>query len=308
MEPSPDVRFGTSTWTYEGWQGLVYKKDYPPRRFKQDCLAEYAQYEYKGARLFQTVGLDFTFYGPPSAEQLSHYAKQLPEGFEACSKVWGEITIPVYPGHPRYGQNAGRPNPHFLDADYFKEQVLSPYEQAFRQYTGPFIFEFQRSGIVPETFLVKLDRFLKQLPQDYRYAVEVRHPTLLTLEYHAILRNYSVAHVYNHWTHMPSLSEQHRLLLETFTAPFIVMRLLTPRGMKYADAVKAYEPYNRIVRPQLEMRQDTIKLIGQGRRDGRGFYVLVNNRSEGSAPLTIQAIVDQMAEPGDMAEQSAGGR
>ena len=23
---SPLIRFGTSTWTYEGWQGQVYKK------------------------------------------------------------------------------------------------------------------------------------------------------------------------------------------------------------------------------------------------------------------------------------------
>ena len=26
---SPLIRFGTSTWTYEGWQGQVYKREYP---------------------------------------------------------------------------------------------------------------------------------------------------------------------------------------------------------------------------------------------------------------------------------------
>src|SRR5688572_24691996 len=49
---SPLLRFGTSTWTYEGWKGDVYKREYRKGRFKQDCLAEYATYEYHGERLF----------------------------------------------------------------------------------------------------------------------------------------------------------------------------------------------------------------------------------------------------------------
>jgi hypothetical protein len=52
---SPLLRLGTSTWTYEGWQGLVYTRQYPPGRFKRDCLAEYARY------LFRTVGFDASF-------------------------------------------------------------------------------------------------------------------------------------------------------------------------------------------------------------------------------------------------------
>ena len=43
---SPLIRFGTSTWAYEGWKGQVYKKTYPTSRFKSDLLAEYAAYEY----------------------------------------------------------------------------------------------------------------------------------------------------------------------------------------------------------------------------------------------------------------------
>ncbi|WP_447985453.1 hypothetical protein [Nitrospira sp. Nam74] len=31
-----------------------------------------------------------------AVELLSHYAKQLPDGFEMCSKVWEEITIPRF--------------------------------------------------------------------------------------------------------------------------------------------------------------------------------------------------------------------
>jgi uncharacterized protein YecE (DUF72 family) len=78
MRLSPFIHFGTSTWAYEGWQGMVYRKPYPKTRFKQDCLAEYAHYEYHGKRLFTTVGFDFTLYGLPTPELLAHYAAQLP--------------------------------------------------------------------------------------------------------------------------------------------------------------------------------------------------------------------------------------
>jgi hypothetical protein len=132
---SPLIRFGTSTWTYEGWKGQVYKKTYPKSRFKQDSLAEYAAYEYQGERLFRTVGIDHTFYGPPTAKMLAHYAAQLPTGFQACAKVWEEITVPVFPSGLRYAKKAG-PNPTFLDASYFIEMVLVPFNEAFREHTG----------------------------------------------------------------------------------------------------------------------------------------------------------------------------
>jgi uncharacterized protein YecE (DUF72 family) len=118
------ILLGTSTWTYEGWQGDVYKRTYPKSRFKRGCLSEYATYEYKGERLFRTVGADHTFYGPPSVQMLDHYASLLPSGFKMCTKVWEEITVPVYPSGLRYAKKAGR-NPHFLDAKYFEEQGLT---------------------------------------------------------------------------------------------------------------------------------------------------------------------------------------
>src|SRR2546426_5672322 len=48
----PSVRFGTSTWTYDGWAGDVYHRRYrgaqPARR-----LEEYVRYP-----LFRTVGIE----------------------------------------------------------------------------------------------------------------------------------------------------------------------------------------------------------------------------------------------------------
>src|SRR6266550_2798789 len=70
----PSIRFGTSTWTYDGWAGEVYHRSYrsaqPARR-----LEEYARYP-----LFRTVGIDSAFYEPPSDEILAEYARALPAG------------------------------------------------------------------------------------------------------------------------------------------------------------------------------------------------------------------------------------
>jgi uncharacterized protein YecE (DUF72 family) len=127
------------------------------------------------------------------------------------------------------------------------------------------------------------------LPRDFRYAVEIRNPGLLDPEYRTVLENHGVAHVYNHWSYMPPLAEQNQRM-ERFTAPFTVLRLLTPLKMSYEAAKKRAEPYTKIVEALPEMRRDTVELVKQSVRAERKAYVLVNNRSEGNAPLTIQGL------------------
>ena len=81
---------------------------------------------------------------------------------------------------------------------------------------------------------------------------------------------------------------------ETFTAPFTVLRLLTPLKMSYEAAKKRAEPYNKIVAELPDMRRDTVALIQQSIRLAKPAYVLVNNRSEGNAPTTIQGLVEML--------------
>ncbi len=294
MPLSPLIRFGTSTWAYEGWQGLVYKRPYPKSRFASECLGEYCQYQYQGEPLFRTVGNDSTFYRPPTANQLRRYLHQIPDDFDMCCKVWEEITIPQYAKQARYGAKAGQPNPRFLDATVFNDLVLAPYREArFEPHTGPFIFEFQRHGLSVEEFCSRLDAFFRQVPKDFRYAVELRNAGLLGPEYRQVIETHGVAHVYNHWSSMPPLAEQHRRL-GRFTAPFTVLRLLTPLKMSYEQAKQRAEPYTKIIEELPEMRRDTVDLIRQAVREERRAYVLVNNRAEGNAPLTIQALADRL--------------
>jgi len=291
---SPLIRFGTSTWTYEGWQGQVYKRQYAKTKFAQECLGEYCQYQYNNEPLFRTVGNDATFYRPPSANQLRRYLNQIPEDFQMCFKVWEEITIPSYAKQPRYGARAGQPNPRFLDAKLFEELVLTPYREAkFEPHTGPFMFEFQRHGMSADEFCARLDGFFGQLPEDFRYAVEIRNAGLLGPEYHKVLETHGVAHVYNHWSSMPALADQHARM-GTFTAPFLVLRLLTPLKMSYEAAKKRAEPYTKMVEELPQMRRDTVELVRKAVAENRRAYVLVNNRSEGNAPLTVQGLSEML--------------
>jgi uncharacterized protein YecE (DUF72 family) len=121
---SPLIRFGTSTWTYEGWQGQVYKRQYAKSAFSRGCLGEYCQYQYSNGALYRTVGNDSTFYRPPTTNQLLRYLNQIPEDFEMCCKVWEEITIPRFASHLRYGVKAGQSNSRFLDAKLFNEMAI----------------------------------------------------------------------------------------------------------------------------------------------------------------------------------------
>jgi uncharacterized protein YecE (DUF72 family) len=291
----PNVRFGTSTWTYDGWTGEVYHRPYrsaqPARR-----LEEYARYP-----LFRTVGIDSAFYEPPSAEVLAAYARALPPGFPCVSKVWDRITARRFTQDPRWGNLAGQKNPDFLNADLFKDAVLGPYARAFRDHAGAFVFEFQamRGKDLPEParWADELDGFLRRLPRDFRYAVELRNPELLTDAHGAVLARHGVAHVFNSWNEMPAIGEQLELPW-TFPAGFTVARGLLRPGRAYADAVKLFEPYDRIRDPQPEVRHDLLRLIAEVIRRHMEALILVNNRLEGNAPGTIRALVEMMEQGG----------
>ena len=289
----PSIRFGTSTWTYDGWFGDVYHRHYrgpqPARRLEED-----ARYP-----LFRTVGIDSAFYDPPSEDELRSYAQVLPRGFPCVSKVWDRITA------KRTGQAAPQPglsglrNPDFLDAKLFKENVLRPYEKVFRDHAGCFVFEFQamRGKDLPDPlhWADQLDAFFKQLPRDYRYAVELRNPELMTGLHGEVLKRNHVGHVFNSWTEMPSIGEQ----LDsswTWSADFTVARALLKPGRRYADAVKQFQPYDRVQEPLAELRRDLVRLVSEAQRRRVEAFILANNRAEGNAPGTIRAVAREWLE------------
>ncbi len=288
----PEVLFGTASFAYEGWKGIVYHDRYREATFRVECLREYAAYA-----PFRTVEFDFPFYRPPTEAQLSRYAAVLPHGFPVVSKVWEEITMPRFPELPRHGPRAGQPNPKYLDVRAFREEVLPAYARAFRGHTGPFLLEFgTERQPTPERrseFLRGLDAFLAAAPSEHRFAVEIRTPAYFEPDYFDVLRRRGAAHVFNWWTRTPPLLEQWEAA-QPLPAAFALARILVPPGVAYEDAVARFQPYDRMQAPREDMRRDLVRLVRHITEAGADAFVLVNNRSEGCAPLTIRALAREL--------------
>ncbi|HEY6050547.1 MAG TPA: DUF72 domain-containing protein [Thermoanaerobaculia bacterium] len=272
-----NVRFGTSSWSFPGWAGIVYSRRASASELAKTGLIEYARHPLLG-----TVGIDRGFYAPIPAEDLRRYAEQLPPGFPCCTKAPEAVT--------------GAANPEYLSARRFEEDMLAPFWESFAGHAGPFLLQFPpappaaRSS--PREFAETLDRFLGQLPRRFRYAVELRDPTLLTEEYGRVLASRGAAHVYNCASAMP-MPEDQALRIPAVAAPFVVVRLLLRPGTRYDDRREEFLPFDRIVDPNPEMRRQTVELARAAA--GRDVFVLVNNKAEGCAPATIRALAEELA-------------
>jgi uncharacterized protein YecE (DUF72 family) len=205
--------------------------------------------------------------------------------------------MPRFPELPRHGPRAGQENPRYLDPRVFREEVLPAYERAFGGHTGPFVLEFptdhQPTVARRAAFVEKLDAFLSGVPAGYRYAVEVRTPQFLVGEYFDVLRRHGASHVFHWWTRAPGLLEQWEAA-QPLPASFTVTRILVPPGVPYEKAVEWFRPYDRVKAPRPDMRSDLVRLIRHITAAGADAFVLVNNRAEGCAPLTIRALATEL--------------
>jgi uncharacterized protein YecE (DUF72 family) len=282
-----NVFFGTSSWSFPGWAGIVYSRRARPAVLAREGLAEYARHP-----LLTTVGIDRGFYAPIPEADLLRYAEQLPAGFRCCSKAPAAVTAAELPG-----QRA--PNPDFLRPERFVEEMVEPFRAAFADHAGPFLLQFPPAGSgrdQPAAFAARLGSFLAALPRGFRYAVELRDPALLTEEYRAALAGAGAAHVYNYATAMP-MPQAQAAAVPLESASFTVIRLLLAPGTRYNDRREEFEPFDRVVAPDLEMRRQVVSLVRQASSLGRDVYVLVNNKAEGCSPLTIRALAEMLAEP-----------
>src|ERR1039457_5172447 len=194
------VYVGTSSWKYPGWCGMLYDRagyeyrgKFAETRFKRDCLAEYAE-------VFKTVCVDAANYNFPSQQYLEGMVFQAPDDFLFGLKVTDAITIKKYPNLDRFGQQAGKPNENFLNADLFVKAFIKPCE-AVRANVGLLMFEFSRFWPTDyehgRDFIADLDKFLGQLPKGWPYGLEMRNKGWLQAEYFECLSRHQVAHVYN---------------------------------------------------------------------------------------------------------------
>ena len=284
----PGIRFGTSSWSFPGWEGLVYSAKRTASQLARDGLTEYARHP-----LFGTVGIDRSYYARIPEADFLRYDAQLPDGFPCCCKAPASVTSPTLPE-----RRSAEPNHDFLSAQRFVDELIEPASHVFRRHLGPFLLQFppmlRRTGLTAEAFLEGLDRFLDGLPTAFDYAVEVRDPSILCAAYDAVLERHGVGHVYNAWTRMPLPGDQ-TAVVPVEKRPFVVVRLLLQPGATYEQQRAAFEPFDRLVAPDASLREHVVDVVGQAVARSIPAYVLVNNKAEGSSPLTIEALAALIA-------------
>ena len=289
----PELAFGTSSWTFPGWAGLVYPSGLATAAFGREGLRHYARHP-----LLRTVGVDRSYYAPIPLDELRAYAGQLPDGFLCCVKAPAAVTSRLA---PTFGGGRGGPaalNPDFLSVARLVDDLLTPLAVGLGEHCGPVVLEFppgaRDPSPPPAAFFEALDRFLGALPRDFAYAVEIRDRALLTPTYRVVLARHGVAHTYNYWSAMPMPLAQADVVPPEDT-PFSVVRLLLKPGTWYEDQRERFRPFNRLVEPDEVMRDQVVALTTRALARGRKVYVLVNNKAEGSSPLTIEALAERVA-------------
>ncbi|MBY0369138.1 DUF72 domain-containing protein [bacterium] len=287
---SKGIYLGTSSWKYPGWQGWFYTRAYRSQKdFNENCLEEYAEH-------FPAVGVDHTYYAWPTQKMFEKYVSQTPGHFRFALKATERATVLKFPSMPRYGKDAGKANPEFLDAAIFKEKFLRPLDSVAHR-LAPIMIEFStfhpgsfQSG---REFLERLRVFLEALKdeKDFQFSVELRNSAWLRSEYFDLLEPLGVSHVFNSWTKMPPLEEQ-LTVAANHKMPSLVSRVLLQPGTRYAEAVEAFAPYDKVLEPGPALRASVALLIARALELKIPAYIFVNNRAEGCSPRTIEAIVE----------------
>jgi uncharacterized protein YecE (DUF72 family) len=181
-----NLHLGTIGWSYSFWKSNFYPKKTESKEF----LSYYST-------KFNTVEIDNTFYRIPTPQTVINWKQQVPDGFLFSLKFPQVIT------HIRRLRDCQRETAVFLERAALLGDKL-----------GCLLLQF------PPTFgeaaLPQLKSFLRDLPKNHRYAVEVRNKNLLNNNLYLLLREFNVALT---WAENPKMPQ-----VEELTSNFIYMR------------------------------------------------------------------------------------
>ena len=290
---------GTSSWNFPGWQGLVWDEEYDASALSRRGLAAYAQQP-----LLRTVGIDRSFYRPLTAAQFADYAAQVPPGFRFVVKA------PSLVADALLRDNTGRgmqPNAHFLSPALAIERFVQPALDGLGDKLGALVF--QLSPLPPamlqpahlDGVVTRLRSMLMALPDlkvqaDGVLAVEVRNPELLTPALAEVLRDAGATYCLGLHPRLPPIEQQLPLLRALWPGPLVcrwnLNRLHGAQG--YEEARALYQPFNALVDPDPQLRATLARVINGTTSAGFPAYVTVNNKAEGSAPLSVLALAQEV--------------
>ncbi|MEW5880008.1 MAG: DUF72 domain-containing protein [Pseudomonadota bacterium] len=293
------VHFGTSSWGFPGWRGLVYGGDYTEAQLARDGLAAYSRHP-----VLRAVGIDRSFYQPLGAADYARYAAQTPPGFRFLVKAPARLTDAVLRGER--GAPAAA-NPDFLDAVRAEEAFVRPAVEGLGDKAGVLLFQLSplpreaTRGEAAHATIGRIGEFFAALPRaiDDRaptYALELRNAELLTPRLVRTLRSVGARLCVGVHSRMPAAARQSAALRAMDAAPDegdtwklkgpLVVRWSLHAGLAYDEAKARYAPFDRLIDVDIATRGALAHLVHVALRSGQAAYVIVNNKAEGSAPLT----------------------
>jgi uncharacterized protein YecE (DUF72 family) len=261
------------------WDGPAEKS-----RLARDGLAAYAEHPLLGL-----VGVDRSWYGPVPEAVFRRWAAQVPPAFRFLVKAARSLTDRTAPD--------GGPNPWFLDAGRALDHVIGPAVEGLGERLGAVVLQFSpapaRAFGSPAAFADRLHDFLRALAGT-RVAVELRNPELLGPEYAASLSDAGAVHCFAVHPSMPGPAMQAERIGDTGHGPLVV-RWMLRRNRRYEEARARYAPFDRLVEPDPVIRDEIAALAVAAARSGRAALVSINNKAEGSAPLSAFGLARAVA-------------
>ena len=160
---------GTSGWSCGDWLGSFYPAHLKPSQY----LEQYA-------RRFRMVEIDSTFYSIPAAAVVAGWKARTPPGFVFSAAVPGVIT------HRKVLTECRHEFTAFLKAVELLGDRLGPLLLRFPYFNKEMFLSRHQFDRV-------LRPFLKTLPADFSFALEIRNKNWITWDFLELLREHSVA-------------------------------------------------------------------------------------------------------------------
>jgi uncharacterized protein YecE (DUF72 family) len=311
----PNVFMGTASDRYAGWTGQIYSgqryagninrrsKKIGGKTFVEEVLPVESVEEY--FRHFRILELDFTFYRPlldkdGKATQNLHVLRAYTQYLNKTDRLILKVPQAVF-AKKLWQKGTHIENEEYLNPEVFTRQFYEPALGVLAAWLDGFIFEqeYQRKQDrpSPKTLANELDNFFSSVPKDTRYHVEIRTDALLADPVFNVLEKHGVGQVLSHWTWLPQLSRQFAMSAKRFLnkGKQCMIRLMTPRGIRYEDAYAKAHPFSAIVDGMVDpqMIDETVDIMRTAIEDDVQINVIINNRSGGNAPLIAQKIARQ---------------
>ena len=292
-----DIHLGTSSWAFPGWRGLVYGDDASETLLSREGLRAYGKHP-----LLRSVSLDRTFYAPISEAQYATYAGQVPEGFRFVVKAPNLVTDAVL--RQDKGTPTG-PNPSFLDAALAPEHFVTPCLAGLGAKGGPLVFQFSPLPMDlladPAGWVDRLGAFLAALPplpasdaaRQAFYAVEFRDADVVTPRMMKMLARRGARYCVAIHSRMPPAARQLQAVAATGPGPLVVRWNLLA-GQRYEAAKSRFKPFDKMVVPDPDTRSALADAAALAHQSGMPVWIVANNKAEGSAPLTIEALAREI--------------